>query len=133
MAELESRHGSDPDDWAWGKVHQMTFEHPLGSKLPFFNLDPLPTAGDGQTINAGMWNHENRFAFKSGGVIRMVVDFSAIENSTIINPPGQSGHYRSPHYDDQAAPWAEGRQLPMNFDSARDLDHTLTLRPASRS
>ena len=129
--ELEDRYGTDPANWAWGKVHQMTFKHPLGSKLAFLNLDPVPTVGDGQTINAGMWDHENPFDFKSGGVIRMVVDFSALENSTIINPPGQSGHYKSPHYDDQAAPWAEGRQLPMHFDSADELKRTLVLKPGS--
>jgi penicillin amidase len=131
VSDLENRYGSDPADWAWGKVHQMTFEHPLGSRLPFFNLDPLPTAGDGQTINAGMWDHESPFDFKSGGVIRMIVDFSAVDNSTVINPPGQSGHYRSPHYDDQAALWAEGLQVPMNFDSARELKRTLVLKPAT--
>jgi penicillin amidase len=78
-----------------------------------------------------MWDHESPFDFKSGGVIRMVVDFSALENSTIINPPGQSGHYKSPHYDDQAVPWAEGRQLPMHFDSADELKRTLILKPGS--
>jgi penicillin amidase len=129
--ELENRYGADPANWAWGKVHQMTFRHPLGSKLPFLNLDPVPTAGDGQTINAGMWDHEHPFDFKSGGVIRMVVDFSALENSTIINPPGQSGHYKSRHYDDQAAPWAEGHQFPMRFYSADDLQRTLILKPGS--
>ena len=128
---LESRYGTDPASWAWGKVHQMTFEHPLGSKLAFLNLDPIPTAGDGQTINAGMWDHESPFDFKSGGVIRMVVDFAALENSTIINPPGQSGHYKSRHYDDQATPWAEGRQLPMRFYSADELKRTLILKPGS--
>jgi penicillin amidase len=129
--ELENRYGTDPANWAWGKVHQMTFKHPLGSKLAFLNLNPVPTAGDGRTINAGMWDHENPFDFKSGGVIRMVVDFSALENSTIINPPGQSGHYKSPHYDDQAAPWAAGHQFPIRFDSAHELKRTLILKPRS--
>jgi penicillin amidase len=58
-----------------------------------------------------------------------VVDFADPENSTIISPPGQSGHYKSPHYADQAQPWARGRQIPMHFLTAEKLDKTLTLKP----
>jgi penicillin amidase len=126
--ELTRRLGPDPQAWEWGKVHRMTFKHPLGVKLPFFNLDPIPTHGDTFTINAGMWDNTKPYEMESGGVIRLVVDFSNIENSTIITPPGQSGHYKSPHYDDLAEMWAEGRQIPMHFDSAENLTRVLTLK-----
>ena len=127
VAELSSRLGKDPRDWAWEKVHRMTFKHPLGSKLGFLNLKPIPTNGDGFTINAGMWDQKNPFEMNSGGVIRMVLDFSDIENSTIISPPGQSGHFKSPHYDDLAEMWARGGQIPMHFASAKTLPKKLTL------
>ena len=127
--ELSSRLGKDPRDWIWAKVHRMTFKHPLGSKLGFFNLKPLPTNGDGFTINAGMWDQKNPYEMNSGGVIRMVVDFSDFENSTIISPPGQSGHFKSPHYDDLAEMWAQGGQIPMHYLSAKDLTKKLILTP----
>jgi penicillin amidase len=82
------------------------------------------------TINAGMWDQKHPYAFKSGGVIRMIVDFAQPEKSTIISPPGQSGQYMSPHYADQAAPWARGDQAPMHFHSAEKIERTLTLQPA---
>ncbi len=128
VEELTRRLGPDPQGWAWGKVHRMTFKHPLGDKLPFFNLRPIPTHGDTFTINAGMWDNTKPYEMESGGVIRLVVDFSDVENSTIICPPGQSGHYRSPHYDDLAEMWAEGRQIPMHFASADKLARVLTLK-----
>jgi len=127
MAELSSRLGNDPQDWAWEKVHRMTFKHPLGRKLGFFNLKPIPTNGDGFTINAGMWDHEDPYEMESGGVIRMVVDFSDVENSTIISPPGQSGHFKNPHYDDLAEMWAQGGQIPMHYLSAKNLTNKLIL------
>jgi penicillin amidase len=129
VADLSERYGDNPDDWKWGDVHQMTFKHPLGEKLKFLNLAPIPTQGDGTTINAGMWDNLNPYAFKSGGVIRMIVDFSDPEKSTIISPPGQSGHYKSPYYGDQAEPWAQGRQIPMRFHTADNLDQVMTLKP----
>ena len=128
ITELTERLGDDPQDWDWGKVHRMTFKHPMGTKLSFFNLEPIPTNGDGFTINAGLWSHEDPYEMESGGVIRMVIDFENIENSTIISPPGQSGMYRSPHYDDLAEMWARGGQIPMHFLTAKDLKKTLNLK-----
>jgi len=49
----------------------------LGSKLGFFNLSPIPTNGDHFTINSGFWELHNPFKMDSGGVIRMIVDFSS--------------------------------------------------------
>lgn len=126
--EFTARLGKDPQGWAWKKVHRMTFKHPMGEKLPFFNLEPIPTSGDGYTINAGMWDNKDPYEMVSGGVIRMIVDFSDIEKSTIICPPGQSGHFKSPHYDDLAEMWANGGQIPMHYLSGRELPNLLILK-----
>jgi penicillin amidase len=133
VAELTQRLGADPQGWAWGKVHRMTFKHPLGEKIPFLNLRPIPTEGDTFTINAGMWNNQDPYEMESGGVIRLVVDFSNIENSTIICPPGQSGHYTSPHYDDLAEMWAKGEQIPMHMVSGKELPRVLRLKGSLRA
>ena len=126
---LTAGHGDNPEKWQWGKVHRMAFDHPLGSKLPFLNLDPVSTPGSHHTINSGFWSPENPFAMSSGGVIRMMVDFSDVERSTFISPPGQSGHFLSPYYGDLADTWAAGDQIPMHFLTGRDLPKLLTLLP----
>lgn len=54
-AELTDLLGTNPEKWQWGRVHKMYFEHPLGSKLSFFNLEPIPTNGEHHTINSGFW------------------------------------------------------------------------------
>jgi penicillin G amidase len=130
VEELSDRLGNDPADWRWGDIHTMRFEHPMGKKLAFFNLSPIPTGGDDFTINAGLWDNLDPFFMKSGGVIRMIVDFSNMENSTFVSPPGQSGLLKSRHYDDQARLWADGGQIPMHFDTAGELKDVLTLSPA---
>jgi penicillin amidase len=129
VSQISEMLGKNPEKWKWQQVHTMHFEHPLGSKLSFFNLDPIPTDGSHHTINSGFWDNSNPFKMDSGGVIRMVVDFADIKNSTIISPPGQSGHYKSPHYSDTAEIWADGRQVPMNFDSYENLPKKLLLKP----
>ena len=126
---LRDRLGNNPGKWEWGKVHRMTFAHPMGKKLFFFNLSPIPTDGDGFTIGAGAWDTAHPFDMTYGGVIRLIVDFSDIEKSTFISPPGQSGALLSPHYDDTAEIWAEGKQIPLHYLSYTDLKDILVLEP----
>jgi penicillin amidase len=128
VAELSEKLGDDLNEWQWGKVHRMIFTHPMGKKLSFLNLSPIPTSGDAFTISAGLWDNNNPYEMKSGGVIRLVVDFSNVENSTFISPPGQSGHYMSPHYGDVAEMWALGEQIPMNYLTANELPDVLLLK-----
>jgi len=128
-AQLTDMLGGDPKKWQWGRVHKMYFEHPLGSKLAFFNLNPIPTNGEHHTINSGFWELNNPFKMDSGGVIRIMVDFANPENSTIISPPGQSGAYKSKHYDDLAKLWADGGQIPLHFFTSNDLPNLLVLEP----
>ncbi|MDD9303048.1 MAG: penicillin acylase family protein [Desulfobacter sp.] len=120
--------GGPDGDWTWGQVHQMHFKHPLGEKLFFLNLDPVATNGSHHTINSGFWTPVEPFRMTSGGVIRMMVDFNDIDTATTICPPGQSGHFKSPHYDDLAQTWADGDQIPMHFNR-RDFKASLTLTP----
>ncbi|MBI9076673.1 MAG: penicillin acylase family protein [Desulfatibacillum sp.] len=129
---LETILGDDPGQWQWGRVHKMRFNHPLGSKLPMLNLKPIPTQGSHHTINSGFWDWDSAhpFRMKSGGVIRMAVDFSNGDQATIVSPPGQSGHYLSPYYANQAHLWADGRQLPMHYYDGQKLAQTLVLNPA---
>lgn len=129
IAQLEDLQGKSPDKWQWGRGHQMFFNHPLGSKLKFMNLDPIPTNGDHFTINSGFWELGNPFKMDSGGVIRILVDFDAPDKSSIISPPGQSGHFKSPHYNDLARLWADGGQVPLRFFSGKDIDRVLVLEP----
>jgi penicillin G amidase len=131
IGSLKARLGTDTTDWQWGKLHKMAFDHPLGSKLSFLNLKPVPTHGSHHTINSGFWDSEKPFNMSSGGVIRIMVDFAHPERSTIISPPGQSGHYMSPFYDDMVDTWADGDQVPMQFFTAKALPETLKLLPAN--
>ena len=129
VAELSARLGSDPQNWAWGKVHQMTIRHPLGSVLPFLNLSPLPYAGDDFTIHAGWWTREHPYDMYSGAAIRIVVDMSDLGTMTIMSPPGQSGQYLSPYYSDLAETWSRGGQVPAHYTDAKQLKQVLLLEP----
>jgi penicillin amidase len=129
VAELSARLGSDPQNWDWGKVHQMTIKHPMGEVLPFLNLSPLPYGGDDFTIHAGWWDRGNPYDMISGSAIRLVVDMSNLDTMTVMSPPGQSGQYLSPYYSDLADTWSKGGQVPAHYTDAKQLKQVLMLEP----
>lgn len=132
VAQVSEKFGKNEKKWAWGRVHKMLIKHPLGTVLPFLNLGPYSYAGDDFTIHAGWWDRYNPFEMKSGAAIRLVVDMADLSTMTVMSPPGQSGHYLSPHYGDLAETWAKGGQVSAHYTSAEKLSNVLSLVPAKR-
>jgi penicillin amidase len=117
---LKKTCGPGKENWAWGKVHRLTFGHPLGSVKPLdrvFNRGPFPIGGDGDTIWA---SGNNRLDLGEremvGPPFRFIADLSNWNNSLGILVPGQSGHPASPHYDDNIEGYFKGEYHPMLFD-----------------
>ena len=133
---LKKTCGLKMEDWNWGKIHSLTFGHPLGSVKPLdriFNRGPYPIGGDGDTIWA---SGINRFDLGErdmvGPPFRFIADLSEWNNSLGMLVPGQSGHPASTHYDDNIAGWFKGEYHLMLFDRERVLANTtsaLVLKP----
>ncbi|MFY8214095.1 MAG: penicillin acylase family protein, partial [Flavobacterium sp.] len=131
IQDLEKQFGTDPADWTWGKVHQVTFEHPMGkvallSKL--FNVGPFPVAGTSEVINNLLFTPEVQTVFqvKAGPSTRRVIDFSDIENAWSILPTGQSGNPFSAHYADQTVLYVQGKFRKMKLNT-HEIKHSSTL------
>ena len=132
VAHLRATYGPAPEDWAWGKLHRMTYGHVLGrNKLlaAAFNRGPFEVGGDGHTICACNGDLEKPTSF-TGPPYRMIVDLGDVRNSRSVLTPGQSGHIGSPHYDDQITAWTAGEYHPMLYareDVERRAIHRLRL------
>jgi len=114
---LRENLGPEPDDWVWGKIHQVNFEHPLGLQKPLdqvFNRGPFPIGGDTDTpCQTAMLPHnpyDNRAWSPS---FRQIVDMGDLSKSVVVIPPGQSENVANSHYDDLIQPWLEGTYHPM--------------------
>jgi penicillin amidase len=67
-----------------------------------------------------------------GPSMRMIVDLSNLDHSTLNIVNGDSGNPVSQHYDDQWKAWRDGTSFPLPFsDSAVDKSkvHELRLLP----
>ena len=120
MDTLKKICGPDIEDWAWGKMHRLTFGHPLGSVKPLdriFRRGPYPIGGDGDTIWASGANRIDLGEREMvGPPFRFIADLSDWNRCLGILVPGQSGHPASPHYDDNIAGYFRGEYHPMLFD-----------------
>lgn len=115
--------------WRWGAAIPLTFTHRLTLGLhflaPLLNTGPVPQAGTRTTVK-----QTTSFI---GPSMRMVVDFSGLDQSVLNITLGESGQVFSPYYRDQFDAWYHGQSFPMLFSDAaveRGAVHRLTLAPA---
>lgn len=134
--ELTGELGPKVSKWKWGKVNQLTHEHPMGSVKPLdksFNVGPFPVAGGNQVINKMESNlSKDPIHFvKSGPAVRMIIDFDDVGSALNITPTGQSGNFRSPFYKDQAQMYVDGEYRGMIIDREKlgEETHRLVLKP----
>jgi penicillin amidase len=130
--ELRESCGADRDKWRWGRIHRLTLRHALGGNALLHhiaNIGPLPSRGDGMTIDSGFYRHSNPFDHVIGPALRMIIDTGHWERSGFVLPAGQSGHPLSPHYRDQLDLWLRGRRLSLFLDDNAQFERCLNLAP----
>ena len=124
VAWLTETLGPYPAEWEWGKIHTVTFKHPIaqGAKRlgPILNIGPHPVGGDCNTVNNAYWGLKEPFAVRNGASFRLLVDLAkptADDGALACNITGESGRIRSRHYADQTPPWLRVRFHPLGTNA----------------
>lgn len=131
---LVLQQGAAMQRWAWGRLHQMHFLHPLDETpgtAQLLDRGPVERSGDDDVLQATGFA-AGSFDQRSGASYREIFDLADWDASQAINVPGQSGQPGSKHYDDLLPLWSQGRYFPLAYsrgavDSA--TADTLQLRP----
>jgi len=133
---LKTTLGLSMESWSWGKLHNLTFIHPLGHVKAMgkaLNRGPYPLGGDGTTIWASYSNmHDLDSSIIIGPPYRFIADLSHLDKSLGVLVPGQSGNPSSPHYDDQIESWFKGEYhsiLYLKKDVNKYTEAKLRLMP----
>src|SRR5262249_33812921 len=113
LEEIGQRMGPDHSTWKWGRLHNITFQHPLA--VTAFNRGPISPPGDANTGNA---TSGLQFQQSNGASYREVLDLADWDRSMMTNVPGESGDPASKHYDDLIEGWDQGVYHPMPFSRA---------------
>lgn len=134
---LQEQLGPDPRDWAWGKLHTLTYGHLFGQLKPldrFFNRGPYALGGDYTTVCAtgGTLHESGNGQAVIGPSYRYIVDMGDARSGRSQLVPGMSGRPENGHYDDQVQAWFAGEYHPMLFtrkDVEREAESRLVLMP----
>ncbi|WP_171129762.1 penicillin acylase family protein [Ruegeria sp. HKCCA5014] len=118
---ITERYGGALEALRWGDAHQATHDHPVLGEVPvlryFVNIRQSTSGGD-NTLLRGRTSGEGPDPFQNvhGAGYRGVYDFADPDSSVFITATGQSGHFLSRYYDDQAQLWRRGEYIPMSLD-----------------
>ncbi len=99
--------------WRWGRLHQITFRHPLGKDE--WSRGPIGRPGDATTVNATSGTH---FLQTNGASYRQIIDLGDWDRSVMTNVPGEVGNPDSPYYDDLIEGWNYGVYHAMPYSRA---------------
>lgn len=135
--KLKTLQGSEPSYWLWGRLHTVTFHHPLellpGAK-EIFNIGPLTRPGDSHTVNNTSYTGE-KFDQVSGPSYREILDVGNWDESVVANAPGESGQPGSSHYSDLVPLWDQTQYFPMLYSRAaveKQAKDRLVLEPVPK-
>ncbi len=124
MSLLKNRLGGAYATWSWGRLHQVTFEHPFGKVRylqRWFNIGPMAAPGDGRTVFKEEFRHGTDFSVVVGPSMRQVVPLGFRGKARSVITTGASGHFFEPHYRDQSDLWRSVRSHPAWTDP-RDIE-----------
>lgn len=150
------------ESWEWGRIHHLTCRHLAGVAWPLdklLNVGPVPRDGEGDTVNASppssdcltqllargtmggvssmpiLPDPQSHEAY-AGPVLRLVIDFSNLDESLVVLDVGQSGHRLSPHYKDHFGRWQKVEYFPLPYSRAKVEEFSgerLVLAPKKRA
>ncbi len=130
--ELAKLQGPDATQWKWGRLHGVSWHHPLDRNTQWAGiLNPSGVArpGDGNTVDA---TGGKDYAQTHGASYREIFDLADWDHSVAIDVPGESGQPKSPHYANLLPLWAKGEYFPLLFTGWEVEKHAperLELRP----
>lgn len=130
---LQKKFGSDIQHWQWGKLHTLTFEHPLGkvkTLAPLFNLGPYPVAGASNVVNNMAYSRSGEnYDVKVGPSTRRLIDLANLGHTISIIPTGNSGNSLSPHYNDQVDTYLKDGYREIDLEHPQEPINKLEMIP----
>ncbi len=137
--ELTRLLAKDPQQWRWGRLHQLTLTNQSFGESGFaplerlFNRGPYEVSGGSDAVLATGWTSAGeRYGVTAVPSMRMVVDLADFDRSRWINLTGTSGHPWSDHYMDQVDMWVRGESVPWAFGRSaveESAQHSMTVIP----
>ncbi len=123
----------------WGDFQTLQMKHPLSiipivSSALHLETEPIPRGGTPGTLNSSFARKklDGTYVSVAGVSMRLLVDFSDLDATTIVLPAGNSGNPMSEHFFDFYNMWRTNERwtVPISDDKINaGAKSTLTLKP----
>jgi len=118
---LVNRCGRNPERWNWGRIHTITFVHPLGSvkildALYKLNSDEFQIGGSDHTV-CPYFSFKPGFRASLGASVRNIYNTSDWDDSYSVLPGGISGVPKNEFYLSQVKTYLDGKFYRDHFSS----------------
>lgn len=136
IRSLSEKFGRNLSGWKWGRIHTITFLHPLGSvrilgSLFKLNSRKYPIGGSDHTV-CPYFTYKSDFKAVNGASMRYIYNTADWDESWSVIPGGESGVSRSEFYMSQVDNYLKGTFYKDHFsDTAvrNAAKYMLILRP----
>jgi penicillin amidase len=128
--DLGSSIGKDPQQWLWGKVHQIEFVSPIRRKgfgKGFVGGGSHPAPGSSETLYRGIYSFNEPFGVTISAGLRMVADLSDEDKILAVLPGGVCGRLFHPHTKDQIDAYMNGEKMYWWFSDKAIKEHSRAL------
>jgi penicillin amidase len=133
---MEKEYGKNQENWEWGKIHTITFVHPLGSikiirLLYRFNSVKYGIGGSDHTV-CPYYSLRPGFRAEHGASVRQIFNTADWDGSLSVIPGGISGVPRSQYYLSQVQTYLSGQFYKDHFSEdavKKSARHILVLTP----
>lgn len=114
VAQLSTQLDTQPNDWAWGRLHTREFTSLV--QIPALGYGPLPSGGDNWTVDAA--DSSDGYLSTAGPSWRFIMDWGSHQGEGVY-PGGQSENPLSSWYENLIPAWWNGSYYPMYTDSSK--------------
>lgn len=130
--------GTNPDNWKWGTMHTITFEHPMAKvkildRVFGLNSDIYSVGGSNHTVCP--YTYKNPFVSDDGASERHIFNTADWDESLTIIPTGASGVPGSEFYLSQTDAYIKGLFYKDAFSAnavRASAKYTLVLKPGKQ-
>ena len=136
VSTLVSEYGKNFSRWEWGRIHTVSFMHPLGTvrilgSVFKLNSGPYPIGGSDHTV-CPYFTYKPDFKSVNGASMRYICNTANWDESLSVIPGGESGVPGAEYYLSQVQTYLEGRLYKDHFSDEAvraAVTHTLILKP----
>jgi penicillin G amidase len=126
---LQTSLGSNPQDWRWGDLHQISFQHSLAKHPTWSHMQvgPDPIGGSPTTLAMAMHmgpgpgkqtgdTQEIGCRVYHGPAFRLIIDLADPEHTQFVIAGGNGGNPDSPYITNHYQQWLKGEYSVVTFN-----------------